>query len=35
MHFIVLNVTVVLCGAETCTLRKIDQKYLEGFEITC
>jgi hypothetical protein len=24
-----------LCGAETWTLRKVDQKYLEGFEMWC
>jgi hypothetical protein len=23
-----------LCGAENCTLRKVDQKYLENFEVS-
>jgi len=27
--------SIVLCGAETWALRKVDQKYLEGFEIWC
>jgi hypothetical protein len=27
--------SVVLCGAETWTLQKVDQKYLESFEVWC
>jgi hypothetical protein len=27
--------SIALCGAETWTLRKVDQKYLESFEIWC
>jgi len=27
--------SIVLYGAETWTLRKVDQKYLESFEIWC
>jgi hypothetical protein len=27
--------SIVLCGAETWTLRKLDQKYLETFEMWC
>jgi hypothetical protein len=27
--------SVALCGAETWTLWKVDQKYLEGFEMWC
>jgi hypothetical protein len=27
--------SVALCGAETWTLRKVDQKYLESFEMWC
>jgi hypothetical protein len=27
--------SIVLCGAETGTLRKVDQKYLESFEVWC
>jgi hypothetical protein len=27
--------SIALCGAETWTLRKIDQKYLESFEMWC
>ena len=26
---------ITLCGAETWTLRKVDQKYLESFETWC
>jgi hypothetical protein len=26
---------IALCGAETWTLRKVDQKYLESFEMWC
>jgi len=26
---------IVLYGAETCTLREIDQKYLDSFEMLC
>jgi hypothetical protein len=27
--------SLALCGAETWTLRKVDQKYLESFEMWC
>jgi hypothetical protein len=27
--------SVALCGAETWTLRKVDRKYLESFEMRC
>jgi hypothetical protein len=27
--------SIALCGAETWTLRKVDQKYLESFELWC
>ena len=27
--------SIALCGAETWTLRKVDQKYLESFEMWC
>jgi hypothetical protein len=27
--------SIALCGAETWTLRKVDQKYLERFEMWC
>jgi len=26
---------IALCGAETGTLRKVDQKYLDSFEMCC
>jgi hypothetical protein len=26
---------ITVCGAETCTLRTVDQKYLESFETWC
>jgi hypothetical protein len=31
----VLHWSIALCGAETWTLRKVDQKYLESFEMWC
>jgi len=30
-----LRLEQALCGAETWTLRKVDQKYLESFETWC
>jgi hypothetical protein len=27
--------SITLCGAEAWTLRKVDQKYLESFEMWC
>jgi hypothetical protein len=27
--------SIALCGAETCTLQKVDQNYLESFEMWC
>jgi hypothetical protein len=27
--------SIALCGAENFTLRKVDEKYLEGFEMWC
>jgi hypothetical protein len=26
---------IALCGAETCILQEVDEKYLESFEMSC
>ena len=31
----VLHLEYIFCGAETWTLRKVDRKYLESFEMWC
>jgi hypothetical protein len=35
VHFYIWNIHIVLCGAATGTLQKVDEKYLESFEMWC